>query len=73
MLAAFLFMSDLNGHHRDWLGPTTTNRHGVAALDCATVSFCDKLVDGLTLTPAITVGGSSYKFLTLQGDFLYPH
>ena len=29
--ASFLFVSDLNGHHQEWLGSTTTNRHGVAA------------------------------------------
>ena len=31
--ASFLFMGDLNGHHLEWLGSTTTIRHGVAALD----------------------------------------
>ena len=31
--ALFLFVGDLNGHHREWWGSTTTNRHGVAALD----------------------------------------
>ena len=41
-------MGDLNGHHQDWLGSTTTNRHGVAALDFATVSACDQLVIGPT-------------------------
>ena len=30
------------------MGSTTTNRHGVAALDFATVSGCDQLVIGLT-------------------------
>ena len=45
--ASFLFMSDLNGHHLECLGSTTTDRHGVAALDFATVSGCDKLVIGL--------------------------
>ena len=35
--ASFLFVSDLNGHHQEWLGSTTTNRHGVAALDFASV------------------------------------
>ena len=39
--ASFLFVGDLNGHHQEWLGSTTTNRHGVAALDVATVSGCD--------------------------------
>ena len=35
--ASFLFVDDLNGHHYQWLGSTTTNRHG-AAFDIATVS-----------------------------------
>ena len=42
--ASFLFMCDLNGHHQEWLGSTPKNRHGVAALDFATVSCCDQLV-----------------------------
>ena len=46
--ASFLFVGDLNGHHQEWLGSTTTNRHGVAAFDFATVSFCDQLVVGPT-------------------------
>ena len=25
--ASFLFVGDLNGHHQEWLGSTTTNRH----------------------------------------------
>ena len=29
--ASFLFVGDLNGHHQEWLGSTTTNRHGVPA------------------------------------------
>ena len=41
--ASFLFVGDLNGHHQEWLGSTTTNRHGVA-----TVSGCDQLVVGPT-------------------------
>ena len=39
-------MGDLNGHHQEWLGSTTKNRHGVAAFDFATVSGCDQLVVG---------------------------
>ena len=31
--AFFLFVGDLNGHHPEWLGSKTTNRHGVAAFD----------------------------------------
>ena len=41
-------MGDLNGHHQEWLGSTTKNRHGVAAFDFATVSGCDQLVVGPT-------------------------
>ena len=36
--ACFLFVGDLNCHHQEWLGSTTTNIHGVAAYDFATVS-----------------------------------
>ena len=46
--ASFLFVGDLNGHHQEWLGSTTTNRHGIAAFDFATVSSCDQLVVGPT-------------------------
>ena len=38
--ASFLFVDDLNGHLQEWLGSTTTNRHGVAAIDFSTVSGC---------------------------------
>ena len=46
--ATFLFVGDLNGHLQEWLGSTTTNRHGVAAFNFATVSGCDQLVVGPT-------------------------
>ena len=46
--ASFLFMGDLNGHHQEWLGSTTTNHHGVEALNFATVSGCDKMITDLT-------------------------
>ena len=46
--ASFLFVVDLNGHHQEWLGYTSTNCHGVAAVDFATVSGCDQLVVGPT-------------------------
>ena len=46
--ASLLFVGDLNGHHQEWLGSTTTNRHGVVAFDFAPVSGCDQLVVGLT-------------------------
>ena len=48
VLASFLFVGDLNGHHQEWLGFATTNRHGVAAYDFATVSGCNQLVAGPT-------------------------
>ena len=46
--ALFLFVGDLNGHHQEWLGSTTTNSHVVAAFYFVTVSGCDQLVVGLT-------------------------
>ena len=46
--AYLLFMGDLNGHHQEWLGSTTTNRHGVASFDFSTVSGCDQLIVGRT-------------------------
>ena len=46
--ATFMFVGDLNGHHQEWQGSTTTNRHGVAAFDFTTVSSCDQLVAGPT-------------------------
>ena len=47
-LPSFLFVGDLNGHHQEWLGSTTTKRHGVATFDFATVSVCEQLVVGPT-------------------------
>ena len=41
--ASLLFVGDLNGHHLEWLGSSTTNRHGDAAIDFATVSGFDQL------------------------------
>ena len=42
--ASFMFAGDLNGHLQEWLGSTTTNRHGVAAFDFATASGCVQLL-----------------------------
>ena len=53
--ASFLFVGDLNGHHQEWLGSTTTNRHGVVALDFETVSGCDQLVIGPTHSRGATL------------------
>ena len=44
----FLFVDGLNGHHQEWLGSTTMNRHGVEAFDFTTVSGCDQLDVGPT-------------------------
>ena len=38
-----------------WGLPTTTNRHGVAAFDFATVSGCDQLVVGPTHAQGVTL------------------
>ena len=46
--ASFFFCGWFEGHHQEWLGSTTTNRHGVAEFDFATVSGCDQLVVGPT-------------------------
>ena len=46
--ASFLFAGDLNGHHHEWMGYRTINRHGVAAIDFATVSGCGQLFVGPT-------------------------
>ena len=53
--ASFRFVGDLNDHHQEWMGTTTTNRHGVTALDYATVSGFDQLVVGPTHACGITV------------------
>ena len=47
------FVGDLNGHHQEWLGSTTTNRHGVAAFDLSTVSGCDQLTHARSGTLAL--------------------
>ena len=46
--ACFLFVVDFNGHHQEWLGSSTTNCHGVAAFDFASVSGYNQLVVGPT-------------------------
>ena len=35
--ASFLLLGDLNGHHQEWLGSMTKNRHRVAAFDFASL------------------------------------
>ena len=46
--APFQFVGDMNGHQQEWLSSTTTNRYGVAAFDCTTVTGFDQLVAGPT-------------------------
>ena len=48
MRASFLFVGDLNGHHQEWFGSTTTNSHVVAAYDFMKVPSYDQLVVGPT-------------------------
>ena len=57
--ASFLFVGDLNGYHQEWLGSTTTNCHGVAAFDFATVSGCYQLVVGPTHAPLLKIEDGS--------------
>ena len=54
--ASFLLVSDLNGHHHEWLVSTTSNCHGVAAFGFATLSSCDQLVVGPTHERVETLG-----------------
>ena len=53
--ASILFVGDLNGHPQEWLGSTTTNRHGVSSFAFATVSGCDQLVVGPTHARDVTL------------------
>ena len=64
--ASFLFMGDLSGHHQEWLGSTTTNRHGFGAFDFATVSGCDQLVVG----PTHACGGTLDLLMTDVPDLI---
>ena len=41
-------MGDVNDHLQEWLGCTTTNRHGVSGFDFVTVSGSDQLIVGST-------------------------
>ena len=51
--ASFLFPFELIGHHREWLGSTTKNHHGVASIKVETVSGFDQLmVETRRLKPA---------------------
>ena len=41
-IASFLFVGDLNVHHQELFGSTTTIRHGVAAFAFAAMSSSDQ-------------------------------
>ena len=44
--SCFVFVGDLNAHHRDWLNSISeTNHHGVAAHDFANLTDCEQLID----------------------------
>ena len=58
--ASFLFVFNINGHHQEWLGSMTTNSHGVAAFDFATMSGCDQLV----VSPTHARGGALDLLMT---------
>ena len=53
-------------NHQEWLGSTSTNRHGVTALDFATVSGCDQLV----IAPFHTCGGTLDLLMTDVPDLI---
>ena len=66
--ASFLFVGDLNGHHQEWLGSTTTNRHGVAAFDFACGGTLDLLMtdvpDLVRVSVVAPIGNSDHSSLS---------
>ena len=42
--ASFLFVGDVNAHHEEWLGSSTTNLHGRAARDFVSSSGYEQMV-----------------------------
>ena len=64
--ASFLLVGDLNCHHQESLGSTTTNHHGVAAFDFATFSSCNQLVVG----PSHICGGTLDLLMTDVPDLV---
>ena len=65
--SSFLLVGDLNGHHQEWLGSTTTNRHGAVAFDLATASGCDQLAVG----PTHARGGTLELLMTDVPDLVW--
>ena len=65
--ASFLFVGDLNGHHREWLGSATKTTIELQPLiNYATASGCDHLVVGPTRAP----GGTLDLLMTDVPDLL---
>ena len=60
MRASLIFVGDLNFPHQEWFCSITTNRHGVASFDFATVSGCDQSV----VRPTHTRGGTLDLLMT---------
>ena len=60
--ASFLFVGDLNGHHQEWLGSITTNRHGVAAINFAT--FISQLRSLVRIAVVAPIGNSDHSTLS---------
>ena len=58
--AFFLIVGNLNGHHQEWLGSTTTNRHGVAAL---TLQLSPFAISWLSAQPMDVVEHLNSKWL----------
>ena len=58
-------MGELNGHHQEWLGSSTTNRYAVASFDFVIVS-CDQLVVG----PTYARGGTLDLLMTDVPDLV---
>ena len=65
--ASLLFEGDLNGYHKEWLGSPTSNRHGLAAFDFATVCSCNQLVVG----PTHACGGTLALLMTDVPDLVW--
>ena len=59
-------LSCLNGRHQEWLDSNTSNRHGIAAFDFATVSGCDPLV----VDPTHARGGTLDLLMTDVPDLV---
>ena len=45
---SFLFFGDVNAHHQEWFGSSTTNLHGNAARDIASASGSEQMITEFT-------------------------